>query len=177
MIDLETLSTKPDCVVLSIGAVVFDLNKTYETFYHVLEIQAQIDKGRSIEESTFKWWLSQSKEAQNIFKAEKTNSIVGTLNALSMFINKVKDPNVWGNGSHFDISILENLYHQYGVKIPWKYNNVMDLRTFKRFLGKEEKMIRKGTYHNALDDALTQAEFVQICLRRHYGHNETGSKF
>lgn len=173
MIDIETLGTEVDAPVISIGAVAFDLTKVHDTFYVALDVAQQIDSGkRLVDVDTIKWWLSQSGAAKKVFK-EKAESTKFGLEQLSQFIKSFgKDTYVWGNGATFDISILESLLYDYDVSCPWKYNKIMDYRTIKRFLGKDIKVDRKGTYHNAVDDAVTQAEFIQKCLRRYHGIKE-----
>ena len=49
MIDLETLGTKPDAVVLTIGGVKFnpnDMSETHSHFYHRFHVDEQLDKKR-----------------------------------------------------------------------------------------------------------------------------------
>ena len=62
MIDLETLGTGPDCVVLTIGGVKFDPNaisEPYQPFYYKFNVDEQLDKGRTTLESTLEWWGKQ----------------------------------------------------------------------------------------------------------------------
>lgn len=171
MIDIETLGTRTCCPVISIGAAAFDLNSILSTFYTALNVSEQIDsKIRQVDAGTIKWWMSQSNAAKTVFKEDAVATKLG-LQKLTDYINsfgKDADIYVWGNGATFDISILESLYYDYNLPVPWKYSKVMDQRTVKRFLGKEIKVLRKGTYHNAVDDAVTQAEYVQACLRGLY---------
>lgn len=165
MIDLETLSTTSKSVVISIGACFFDIEKRTigPTFYMVLDIQDQIDKGREISASTLKWWFNQENAAKRVFNENHKSPavVLGTLNnwvkANCSDSRKVK---VWGNGATFDISIMESIFHDYGVGLPWFYAGVMDLRTYKRFIAKGKKVPIIGTAHNALDDALSQAQYV-----------------
>lgn len=169
MIDIETLGTSFKCPVISIGAAAFDLTSVLSTHYTALDVAQQIDSGtRLADASTIKWWMSQSNAAKTVFK-EDAIKVEKALEALTNYIKSLDaDVYVWGNGATFDISILESLYADYKMPVPWKYNRVMDQRTIKRFLGKNIDIIRKGTYHNAVDDAVTQAEFIQACLKTLY---------
>ena len=65
----------------------------------------------------------------------------------------------------FDIVILENLYRQIGKPAPWQYYSIRDSRTLLKALGDD----RKGgaLLHNALADAVSQAEAVQSAVNRH----------
>lgn len=166
MIDLETLGTSPDCPVISIGAIAFDIEKKVlgPTFYAVLDTEQQINDGRKVDGSTLKWWLSQSDAAKKVFK-ENPAEVKTALNFLVEFVKQWPKVKVWGNGSTFDITIMENLFKHYGVKCPWRYNDIMDLRTFKRFCAGGERIIKSGTAHNALDDARSQAQYVLDALK------------
>ena len=161
MIDLETLGTNPDCPVISIGATFFDIEKKVlgPTFYLPLDIQSQLDAGRKVDADTIKWWLGQSNAAKHVFK-EKAQDPKKVLELLSQFVKQHPKSYVWGNGSTFDITILESLYATYGLDYPWSHFNIMDLRTFKRFIARGKKVMNHGVSHNALDDAISQAQYV-----------------
>lgn len=173
MIDLETLATGPDTVVLSIGAVAFDLDDKIlgTTLYTELNIQPQLDDGRKIAASTLRFWVDQNiaifKEA--LGSKENRTSPENALTQLANFIRtqipERKERNIWGNGATFDISILENMYEMYGIECPWGYAAAMDLRTFKRFVGKGKKIYIPVGKHNALADAVGQAEYVLDILK------------
>lgn len=165
MIDFETLGQDPDTCVISLGACFFDevSGKIGPTFYMAFDIDSQIAKGRSITGSTLKWWMGQEDAAKKVFneKAEDPKAILELFSKWvigNCGISKVKP---WGNGSTFDISIIENMFKMYGVKCPWLYYNVYDLRTFKRYVARGAKVPKnEGINHNALDDAINQAKYV-----------------
>lgn len=165
MVDLETLGTDPDCVVVSIGACTFDLKegKVVDTFYSVLGIQDQLNKGRTINADTLAWWMKKSDDARQVFNTDSLHP-VEILSSFSQWISTnipdKKRVRAWGNGSQFDLSIMDSLYRNYLQPVPWEYWNTMDLRTFRRFVANNAKVENIGTHHNALDDALSQAKFV-----------------
>lgn len=162
MIDLETLGTEPEAPIISIGAVFFDVEKKAlgPTFYMALDINEQIKRGRHPTGDTIKWWLGQADAAKRVFH-EKAKPSFEVLSLLQQWI-KANNPKVfvWGNGSTFDISLMENIFRMYNIECPWNYNKIMDLRTFKRFQAKGAKVVIPGTAHNALDDAIGQANYV-----------------
>lgn len=170
MIDLETLGTGADCVVVSLGASYFDIetNNLGPKFYVALQLQEQMDKGRVVDASTISWWMSQGEAAKYVFK----ESPAAVEQALVLFALWYKyfdsEPYVWGNGATFDISILESLFKTYGIACPWSYNKAMDVRTYKRFIGKGASIAKTGVAHNALDDAVDQALYVM----EHYNANK-----
>ncbi len=165
MIDLETLGKGTEAPVISIGAVYFDSEGLGKEFYVNLELQSQIDTGlRRADASTIQWWMGQSDAAKRVFKESAVPTSKGLLDLVN-FILEVKDAYVWGNGATFDISILESLLQDYEIPVPWKYNRIMDFRTYKRFLGQGREIDRsKGVHHNALDDAKVQASYISLIM-------------
>ena len=70
------------------------------------------------------------------------------------FPQKVK---LWGNGSDFDNVLMITACEAAGVKPAWKFYNHRCHRTLKNLCRSVTMPERVGTYHNALDDAKTQA--------------------
>ena len=71
MIDLETLGTAADSVILSVGAVKFDLHSTAiddHGFYGSISIDSNFDAGRRVSEDTLLWWLKQPAAAQAVLE-------------------------------------------------------------------------------------------------------------
>ena len=64
---------------------------------------------------------------------------------------------LWGCGSTFDNTILENAYEKAGLTKPWRYSGDMCYRTMRQMFQFVEKPADVGTKHNALDDARYQA--------------------
>lgn len=162
MIDIETLDDRKDSVVLSIGAVFFDIEKGVlgPMFDATLNIDSQLKKGRTVSARTIAWWMGQAPETKTIFKSEQDPQMVLGVFREAFYPSLDTKPNVWGNGASFDISILESLYSTYEIKHPWAYNKIMDLRTFKRFVAGGAKIENDGSKHRALDDAVAQANYV-----------------
>lgn len=165
MIDFETLGQDPSTCVISLGAVFFDpeTGQKGPTFYMAFDIDEQIKRGRTITGDTLKWWFNQSNGAKKVFN-EKAKPAKEVLELFAKWvlgqatISKIKP---WGNGSTFDISIIEDMFRMYDIKCPWLYYNVYDLRTFKRFIANNEKVPKSvGVDHNALDDSINQANYV-----------------
>tara|TARA_R110000868_G_C10973188_1_gene771514 strand:- start:55303 stop:55878 length:576 start_codon:yes stop_codon:yes gene_type:complete len=175
MIDLETLGTNTDAPIISIGAAWFDIpsRQIGNTFYAVLDVAEQMDsRKRFADASTIKWWMSQSNAAKNVFKdGAKDSSEI-----LTMFYNWVmtnagagknskqtRKCMPWGNGAGFDITLMESIFKSYGVECPWMFYNIMDLRTYRRFVGNGAKVEKLGTDHNALDDSISQIKYIFDC--------------
>lgn len=163
-IDVESLATSPDAILLSIGAVYFDTNGLYDTFYSVLDIGAD-QVGRRTCDSTLKWWEEQSEEAREALMTEQRERVLFALGRLHEFIHTHDHEGIWALGSHFDIAALEHLHLQKGVPIPWHYQTPRDMRTLRALFLKQfpssQLVVRTGTPHNALDDAVNQARAIQ----------------
>lgn len=171
MLDLETLSTANNAVVLSIGAVAFNAEgEMGEKFYMEMtnDLESQITRGRAISAKTVIWWMQQNALAKQVFAEHCTEKDVRyptdiALGAFSEFVarNGGKEAEIWGNGSDFDNAILSSLFTAYGMPIPWMFYNNRCYRTLKKLPGVPNMRERMGAHHNALDDAITQAIHLQ----------------
>lgn len=165
-IDLESLSLQPDAVVLSIGAAAFTLvGGVVKTFYAVLEQPTQIEHGRSISPSTVQWWEKQSREAQEAYVGPGKDTLTVLRQFADWFRSIPSLSGVWGFGSDFDNAMLQSLYREYGVPVPWPYRMNRCGRTITACLP-QRRPPNTGTHHNALDDATYQAFTVRDSLMR-----------
>lgn len=156
MIDLETLGTSPDSVILAIGAVKFNGLTIVDEFYEVIDPQSCIDAGLKVDVSTVMWWMQQGEEARSAFK-RPGYPLVNTLAGFTAWLGADdKGHKVWGNGADFDNAMLQMAYKKAGQMQPWKFWDNRCYRTMKA-LRPDIKMQRVGTHHNALDDAKDQA--------------------
>ena len=165
MIDIETMGTKADCVVLTIGAVKFDINtqgSIEDTMYLHLNIDAQRALSRSVDCDTMTWWDTQDAAVRDeAFKLDGRMPLVDALTALSTFVEGAET--VWSQGPTFDMIILENLYTQLNMTVPWRYSRVRDSRTLFAVLG-DQRPTNRPLAHNALSDCIYQAQGVQNCI-------------
>ena len=162
MVDCETLSTKPDAALLSIGAVKFRFDKGIQNeFYINVDPSSCKTLGMRIEKDTVAWWSKQSKEALAAFKSPAPTNLYAALEAFSEFCGD-NTFYLWSNGAGFDAPILEIAYAAIQKTSPWKYYNVMCYRTVMNILGLSNNKLRKdqGGLHNALADARGQAEIL-----------------
>ena len=166
MLDLETLGTEQDCPVLSIGAVKFDprSGQLGEQFYEVLDIQEQFDAGRKMSASTFIWWMKQGDDARRAI-----HTPAGRAHAADIVLDKFAryfsgSTYIWSNGAGFDVPIIEDMMRQYKVTIPWKFWDIRDTRTAGHLAG--VRLAKQGVAHNALDDAISQANWIHQCYQK-----------
>lgn len=164
MLDLETLDTAPTAVIVSIGACLFDPNtgEIGETFYALPERKRQANAGRTTSAATLRWWDEEAQAtARHVFDAPTT----GTRQALygfSQFIPMSVD-GVWGNGAAFDNTIVRDAFHQFDVEPPpfWADRCFRTIKALGKANGIEPPPFQ-GTPHNALDDAVHQAQHFGV---------------
>lgn len=165
MIDLETLSTSPNAVVLSLGAVVFDEREIIRTEYMVLDAAEQIeDYKRHVSVSTVSWWMDQSAAAKAVFAHTAPISMRGALRLLDTLLppEQWSEAKVWANGAGFDLPIIHTMYENERRKAPWRFYNERCFRTMKnQFWQVAAPATPNLVAHNAKDDALAQAAHLQ----------------
>lgn len=162
MLDLETLSTEPNAVILTIGAIKFDpytLSDSKEDFYLRINVDEQVALGRHISDSTIEWWGTQPKDVREEALSDANRA---TLEEFTSQLNKflVGAGDIWCQGPVFDITILESLYKQLQKPIPWHYWQIRDSRTLFGTHG-DPRVKGKSGLHNALEDCKSQANAVQ----------------
>ena len=168
MLDLETLATTADAVILSIGAVRFDLDSDKVDdagFYASISVDSNLALGRRISEDTLIWWLKQPPDAQQVFHESKQT----LQQALVDFGDWLGDDSsfMWSNGADFDLPMVAHAMTQCGLEVPWKYWNSRCFRSWKNLPGaKDIRAVNTGVKHNALADAYTQAQTVQAINRK-----------
>lgn len=166
VLDLETLSTEPNALILSIGfAIVKDANIVAQNEYR-LRMSEQAH--RHISHNTIKWWMDGDKAEAQRHLAQQPEYCVGV--AADMLHNTVTTYApwdkvlVWGNSPSFDCVLLSNLYVDILKKpTPWKFWNERDMRTMR------DMFPRGRTYpkvpHSAMWDAVAEAEDLIQYLR------------
>lgn len=132
------------------------------------------DKRYHVCPSTLNWWSKQGKEAKRVITSKDRIPLADALRLLNRDMSSVGNPNamrVWGNGSSFDISIIEHAYYTENVPIIWKFWNHRDVRTVVdlcKQLTKYDVKKRtpfKGIPHKADDDAEHEAQYLVEAYR------------
>lgn len=163
MLDLETLSTRSEAVILTFGAVKFDpYSQTIDRdqgLYFRIDVDEQIALGRHVDDGTIEWWGQQEPAVRDeALSDENRISLDEFTNRLNKFLVGAKS--IWAQGPVFDIVILENLYRQIGKPAPWYYWQIRDSRTLFGVHGDPRAKGREGL-HNALSDCIYQAQGIQ----------------
>jgi hypothetical protein len=165
MIDIESLNTTPDCVILTIGAVLFDPRG--QGIISKIEIRPTIEDqteiyNRSINDATLEWWGKQSPEAiEEAMGDQGRVSFSDAMKQLYDFCWNHGKP--WSHGAPFDIVVMEHAWRQLGLRSPWSYGDVRDTRTLFDITGVSlrDKKYKTSTTHKAVEDAEHQAIVVQ----------------
>ena len=167
MIDLETLSTNPNAVVLTVGAVKFDPHtqmKPYDEMYFRVDVDSQTAMGRHVMQETLDWWGQQPNEVANEALSDSNRiqlqDMLKKINKFSVGVDVF-----WCQGPLFDYAILQNLYTQMEQPVPWQYWQIRDSRTLFSLVPRDPNEKRTGM-HNALEDCHFQAKKVQKIYRQ-----------
>lgn len=199
-LDIETLSTAKNAVILSIGAVYLN-NMRFEgdfaqypnSFYRVITVQDQVANGRIIDYKTLKWWLEQDDKIRELAFEGMNDSLTQTLGSaiidLTVWaeeIAKGETKNVWVKGINFDGAIIESIYSGPGKMsdvIPFDHRSWQEVRTLERLVGESidefmhrypsEKALASRMKHHALYDSRYQGIFVGDIM----GHFDRDSLF
>ena len=172
MLDIETLSTNSNAVILSIGAVQFDLKsgEVGKSFHVKLHTEEQVKNGGVVSPSTAKWWSEQTQEAQDmVFSGERLKM----LDALKQFNNWISDnfkdtddTRMWGNGATFDNVIVRNLYSRCNLPFVLPYWCDTDVRTLTQLEDYDKVKELTGPFigvkHDAIDDCKHQIRMCKI---------------
>ena len=162
MLDLESLGTRPDCAILTLGAVKFDPftpDAFGDSLYFRIDVDEQLALGREVQEDTLKWWAKQADDVREEALGEEGRVSLETMyRDLNRFCVGVE--NIWCQGPAFDIVILENIYRQQGWPTPWQFWQIRDSRTLFGVHGDPREKCKAGL-HNALEDCISQAQGVQ----------------
>lgn len=168
MLDIETLGTSHNALILSIGAAEFKDGEILFSFHTKIEPNSCVEAGLTIDPNTVLWWLEQSDEAR---RSVLTGIRVPLENALLELTNVFdwKGKQVWANGTTFDITILESAFKAFDCPPPWQYWNVMDYRTVKNMVPRDIYQACKvdaSVKHDALADAIAQAKTLMNIMER-----------
>lgn len=173
MCDIETMSTRYDASILSIGAVIFnpyDLNTEDElreapTFKVNISIESNELEGRHISGGTVVWWLGQSQAARELLVTD-TIGLHAALMRFNTWMNEQRPVMAWANSPSFDLVILKHAFEQFKLRWPLHFAKERDVRTIRdaAFPNGDVPEIQIGTAHGALDDSIKQAMVVQACF-------------
>jgi hypothetical protein len=159
MVDLESLGLRPNVVVVSIGVVRFNAEGIVSEFYERIDMQEQVELGRSVDPGSVQWWAAQSEQARAELASYDRSPVEDALVRLRQFshVGNNETGPLWGYGAAFDNAVLRDLYRDFDVGYGWSYRQDLCFRTVTNMAG-FEWLEFEGTEHHALDDARNQAK-------------------
>ena len=199
-VDLETKDVRGSAQILSIGAVLYEIDtevrpdrhlfgqyKEIDTFYVNIDPDTWPKTGKfTVGLKTMDWWFTQPTAFAQLAPDRRTaEEAIGLF--YSFYYNNLSEETptlVVGKPSHFDVPILENaLMHVKGQdaipgKVPWRHWEVFCLRTFLQQTRFDQYSIENtGTPHNALDDARWQAQVHTAAQLEFLKRQEAADRF
>jgi len=169
MIDIETLATDHDAVIMTIAAQVFDpLQNGWPERHFYARVTTESQPNRKVDDATVEWWAHQAPEAQReVFEDVGRRPLHECLEDLGKLI--WHSERIWANGPTFDMNILEHAYKELGQNLHWKFWRVHDCRTVYSLWPDMPEV--KSASHHALDDCKRQIQMLQSCIK-HLGINK-----
>lgn len=167
MIDLETFGVNSRAAIVSIGAVAFDVNGTYDKkpFHRYLDVDAQLKKGATVTEGTIKWWMGQGQDAREKITTATTVSPERALLDLKKYLESRGCHYLWGNSARFDLGLLSDMCEAFDVEVFWKFRNEMCYRTVKGLFPELAKIPFQGVRHDAVADCVNQIQNLTNILK------------
>lgn len=161
MLDLETLSTRHDAAIISIGLVKFDSNGVVDSAGWALDLSKVTGH---IDPSTVAWWMGQGSFAQEFsFKGKEDPHLVAQ--HVKTFLAGCDE--VWANDPDFDHVILKSWWASLTPKpgpFPIHHRAARSFRTLMaeaRACSIDTAAAFAGIVaHNPIDDAAAQARAV-----------------
>jgi hypothetical protein len=147
-------------MVVSLAAIHFDLdgNPTKE-FEACLNLEQQLQCGRTMSPDTILWWLRQDDAARKHLQAVNPQNVREVLSGLALFCGHTP---VWSH-STFDFAIVEDLAAVFNVKwLPYKQSRCV--RTVLNLADVKPEPVVGA--HNPLEDCKAQAKDVARALRK-----------
>lgn len=177
-IDIESLSLKKNALVLTVGLRIFTLDTDPgplgRGFHFTMDLAAQARRDVSL--STALWWFRDNPSALLAIARHLENAqdpqapMTFARNGGDIYYKRLepdalavqlagawdtyKPEQVWFKGPQFDEVVLQDLL---GGRVPWKHNEVRDVRTLSYALERHVPFEDKPVAHDALADATEQA--------------------
>jgi len=191
LIDYETLGQSPDTVILSLGAIVFDMDDppSYQEvldqgFYETFSVDEQVKDGRVIDKSTVDWWGQQGKEAAHVLKPSDDDiSYKEMIPRLKEYIGDVRGVKTFARSASFDFSITNDIVRRLGQQLPWQWWNERDTRTLIECYLELLEINKKNNFdvpdqgvevvaHHALHDVAMDVVRISMLREAIYGEDD-----
>lgn len=189
MLDIETLSVKSRALIWSVGLVEFDPYSDWidDPYIFYTRRTEQLAIRRWVEGDTVRWtrekgdsvgyekWLKMQ-EYDEFGETDPRALSIGQLHS-AMLRHVGQENMIWCKGGSFDFACLNALFQDGKHNTPWNFRNENCMRVLQMLAhGGESEMpvMDNGVAHNAADDAVFQARWVQNLIKR-FGMTEKES--
>jgi hypothetical protein len=170
VLDIETLSLDPTAVILSLGAVTDVKGFPDQTeFYMEFDWCDQELDGREVTQDTLDWWQEQELQSPGLCPMDGNILLEHGLESFSAWLAHIRSSlavdeplHIWARGPQFDIVVLENAFRWHRLPIPWKYKDILDIRTAIHCSSIKE-LAQPEKKHHALSDAI--ADMKNLTMR------------
>lgn len=169
MIDTESLGLSPKSVMTQFAFVAWPLDDPdsilrEEELY--LPAQPQLDLGRVIEFNSLLWLLDQPDSVRARMAESRGNDfeeLLALLRSIVRKFNSVTDDGrlayeVWVRRPQHDIPMINSLFRDCGIEVPWDYTSVNDLASLMNQAGvtKADVDMSGFSLHTAIGDCKFQ---------------------
>jgi len=161
MVDIETLDTEPTAVILSIGAVPFNIvtGEMGNYYYSACNVSMQIRDGYTISAETLAWWINNDHDTLLKYLNDgewRGRSVEGLIDFIEEQCNE--DVCIWANSPSFDLVKLKK-----GLNMTWPFGfwNERDVRTLVSLRPNIAKMFKTAVSHHPVEDCENQIR--QVC--------------
>ena len=166
MVDIETLSTRSNALVLQVGCCVINVRTC--SFLTAPEACTVVDtrKDAHVDRATVQFWMEQDELVRASVLSAKTSSAehVATMlrNHYDCVNSVIQWGGVWALGGQFDFPILRNFLEGHGQKCPWHFREERDLRTLASVFDPDKRLRPPDNKnkHSAEDDVKWQAYYL-----------------
>lgn len=153
MVDIETLSTRPDAAIISVAAVFFNVDtKQFATPTFYVEVDHETLTAFHIDPDTVAWWAKQTQPMPR-----GTTPLAVALKDLIAFIQGNPPARIWAKSPSFDLVILKEACQKLDLIWPIPFWQERDIRTLID-IAKLPKNSRPT--HNAIEDCISQIRAV-----------------
>lgn len=178
-LDIETLGTKPGCIITELAFRSFNLDgkRNNKARFHMnISIEDCQANGLLPDPDTLAWWQQEEhKEAYQALLASQKDAF-GLAPVMEKAYKILTDLSqqytlyIWGRGiGSFDLPILDYaMRHVIGpdYRTPWAFWQAMDIRTLYRFMGwcGMERSAQEPP-HSAIEDVNIEINQIQSCYK------------
>lgn len=170
MIDLGTLSTLHNPVLLQLGVALFDPGGEGIDERQSWEMNVSVDSctalGAVIDDGALDFWFKQPE--LNRWSVRTFQVPIRTaLERLRFTLKANAVERVWSHGATFDLSIISWYLERLAMGEAWRYSAARDTRTLFEVAEQYTEWQRptRDVAHTGLADAMAQAEDVQAAVR------------